>query len=376
MARSPFRTILPLATALALGCLALPHAQAQTGQQAPPKDKEEEWTELTPEAETPEPEPPPPGAEKPLPSTGSPYLPPATKPTSQPDKPAEPEPDDGGTSEGLAWMSRWQPQFAWRSISAEFDMWSTDEFTSYTWDLVARLGVEDFPAYFDIDIPWTFLDVSGAAGQLQFGNPTLGGHGGGMVADVVGIWAGLTVSIPTTFPDTGDQDGQSDEWAALAAASQVRALVQAHRFMALYVPLRLLTGVEVQIHPYIYLRAEFDPLLAIPTEDAQDQAERFGHDAFFAAMDQIYEVEALSPIGLGGGVRFQAWLQLTNNARLGARTQTAIEPYITYSPPFIGPFAAPVFARAGLLIALDEPLGMGFDDNKVATLRTQVGVRY
>jgi hypothetical protein len=56
--------------------------------------------------------------------------------------------------------------------------------------------------------------------------------------------------------------------------------------------------------------------------------------------------------------------------------QTALEPFIVYEPPFAGPFELPLRARIGLLIALDDALGFGFDTNKVMTLRTSFGVRF
>ncbi|MBW2457758.1 MAG: hypothetical protein JRI68_24855 [Deltaproteobacteria bacterium] len=392
-----FRLLVPVAVAAASSLSwGLPSAWAQgdtkaEGGKDDKGDKDEDWTELQVEEDDPEteaapppPPPPPPGG------GGSQYRNEPTAPPPDPvAKPTSPRPDDEDGGASRTFMRYWEPQFAWRSIAAEFDVWSTEDFNCFTWDIVARLGVEDFPAYFDIDIPWTYLSVDGGdddMDQLQFGNPTFGGHGGGKVGGVVGIWGGATVSIPTTFVDENDDDGQGDEFTALALASRARALVDAHRFFALYVPLRFMVGVEVQIHPYVYARAEFAPAFYIPTGDAQDLADALHYDAFFSVMDQIYEVEALSPIGLGGGVRFQLWWDMNENmsdlAYGGDRAQTALEPYITYSPPFRGPYEVPVFARVGLLFALDDPVGFGFDDRgrgdhwKVATLRTQVGARY
>ncbi len=394
-----FHVLVPIAIA-ALSSLSwdVPRAWAQGdpktgGDQDDKGGKDEEWTELQVEEDEPEPATaptaaPPPGA------GGSQYRP---EPIEPPPDPASPphtprpndEEDDEGGSESRTFMRYWEPQFAWRSVRAEFDVWSTEDFNCYTWDVVARLGVEDFPAYLDIDLPWTFLAWDGGSDQLQFGNPTFGGHGGGKLGDHVGLWGGMTVSVPTTFIDENDDEGQADEFLALSLASRARALVDAHRFTALFVPLRFQLGVEVQIHPFVYARAELAPAIYIPTEDVDQLTGGYAYAAFYSTMDQIYEVEALSPIGLGGGVRFQVWTELGADVGVDSGrdlAQMALEPYIAYSPPFRGPFEMPLFARLGLLFALDNPLGFGFDEQdgpqdgsanwKVATVRALVGGRY
>jgi hypothetical protein len=51
--------------------------------------------------------------------------------------------------------------------------------------------------------------------------------------------------------------------------------------------------------------------------------------------------------------------------------QTAIEPFFSYEPTAPG-----VFVRAGFLVALDERLGFGFDEGKVATFKLAVGGKW
>ena len=62
--------------------------------------------------------------------------------------------------------------------------------------------------------------------------------------------------------------------------------------------------------------------------------------------------------------------------RLLSHGSPALEPFIVYEPPFEGPYELPLRARVGMLIALDEALGFGFDTNKVLTARMALGVRF
>ena len=346
-----------------VGCtlLAAPAvAQPAAGDDAKKDDKGgEQWTSLSDSPDDPEPPPPPP-PEEPVQRSANPY-----RASEEPPPPAiEAGQGDHGEdlSETTAWMKDWLPHFASSHAELDFEVWSTSRSTSLTWDAIFQVAVGDKEGVgaFDIDIPWAY---STGVGQAMIGNPTLGGHGGGVVAGIVGIWGGGSIGIPTTT-----QDSSLESLAVNGEAAYVRALVNGHRFALAAVPVRAAFGVEVQIHPFVYFRTEFAPIFflsTIPNADVQ------------VTMDQVNELEALSPIGLGGGVRFQEEFFFTEPlATAMDNAALALEPYIAYQPPQGGPYGAPVFARVGLLFALNKPLGFGFDRGKVASLRTAVGVHF
>jgi hypothetical protein len=271
-------------------------------------------------------------------------------------------------------MKPWTPRSQIRHISIEYDVLSTSADTAMSWDLVIQAVFGDGDGYGGIffDLPWTYLF---SAETASIANPTFGGHGGGKVHDQVALYGGLLVSIPTLTADSSPERA-----AAAFAGGPMRALIDTQRFVAFNVPIRLRLGAEFQLHPLVYLRTEIDPTLMVPTE---------GQDVEFV-MDHVTDFEVLSPIGLGGGLRFQEAFAFTSatDSALGAAlqalafvlpddaVQTALEPFIVYEPPFAGPFELPLRARIGLLIALDDALGFGFDTNKVMTLRTSFGVRF
>jgi hypothetical protein len=83
-------------------------------------------------------------------------------------------------------------------------------------------------------------------------------------------------------------------------------------------------------------------------------------------VEQGNEIEARTEGGFGGGLRLQAAFPLTNNDLV----QTAVEPFVAYEP------TSGLYARAGFLIALDEQLGFGLDQGKLATVRLAVGGKF
>jgi hypothetical protein len=256
-------------------------------------------------------------------------------------------------------MVPWVPHSGISHASIEYEVWSTSAFAVHTWDAVLQLSFGDPDGYGAVhfDLPWDYVSALELA---AIANPVVGGQGGAKVHDQIALWGGLKIAIPTV---TSNSD--PDRVAAVGAGTYVRAAVESHRFAVFYVPLRFGLGAEFQIHPLVYLRIEADPMVLIPTE---------GQDAELV-MDQINEIEALSPIGLGGGLRFQEAFAFTSD---GDKAQLALEPYIAYEPPFEGPYSIPLRARVGLLFALDDPLGFGFDSGplKVASVRTSIGGRF
>jgi hypothetical protein len=83
------------------------------------------------------------------------------------------------------------------------------------------------------------------------------------------------------------------------------------------------------------------------------------------------EFELLANMGVGGGVRLQGVFFPTEEGSSADRAQLAFEPYFAYEPEPRG-----FFARVGLLVAADPPLGFGFDRGRVATLRATLGGKW
>lgn len=271
----------------------------------------------------------------------------------------EPDESDRGSEygESVAWMVPWVPHSGISHASAEYEVFSTAQGAMHTWDVVLQLSFGEPDGYgaLHLDLPWGYLSTIDTA---SIANPVVGGQGGAKVHDQIALWGGFKISFPTV---TANSD--PDRAVVVATGSIVRAGAELHRFALFSVPLRFSVGAEFQIHPLVYLRIEADPMVLIPTE---------GQGAA-VLMDQINEIEALSPIGLGGGVRFQGVYVFTGS---GDIAQLALEPYIAYEPPFEGPFSVPLRARVGLMFALDEPLGFGFDPGRLMTVRTAIGGRF
>ena len=250
-----------------------------------------------------------------------------------------------------------------------------DDPTIMSWDAVARVAFgEESTFALDLGLPWAWAD----GGDAIIGNPVIGLLGGGKLADPVGMYGGFWIGIPTKpgIPDISDQDAQRRAGQALITAL-LRGGIQSHRFVPIFVPLRFGIGAEFQLHPLVYLRTELAPQINVGLEGVNSTL----------TIDHITDVEVLSPIGLGGGLRLQEYftpldLPLYSIFSFGTtsvdRAQVALEPYIAYEPPRQGDYAVPIYARVGLLMALDEPLGFGFASNgfKVATLRTSIGATF
>ncbi len=337
-------------------CLASTPAQSQVELPQPQPPDDREWKELSETEDPPEAEEEEEDASRPSAGAANPY-----RQSNQPTPIDEPEPDDGDRgsdySESVAWMVQWVPRSGISHASLEYELFSTEVGAMHTWDAVLQLAFGEPDAYgaLHVDLPWGYLSTNDTA---SIANPVLGGQGGAKLHDQIALWGGFKIAFPTVTASSDPDRAQ-----VVAAGAVVRALAEAHRWALFAVPLRLNLGAEFQIHPLVYFRLEADPMVLVPTE---------GQDAE-VVMDQINELEALSPIGLGGGARFQGVYLFTSP---GDKAQLALEPYIAYEPPFEGPFSLPLRARIGLLFALDAPLGLGFDPGKLMTLRTSIGARF
>ncbi|WP_437967816.1 hypothetical protein WMF04_00315 [Sorangium sp. So ce260] len=195
------------------------------------------------------------------------------------------------------------------------------------------------------------VDESSSAGSFLFGNPTIGAHYARALSRKVAVFGGGALSIPVLT------DPNADARATLQATAPARAYVDLHRLIPEHFPLRARGGVEAEVATRLVYRADTAVMLALPT----------GGGDVDLVLEQGNELELRGEGALGGGLRLQAALTLARDDM----AQLALEPFVSYTPEKPG-----FYGRAGLLVALDAPLGFGLAEDKVATLRLAVGHRF
>ncbi|WP_437562254.1 hypothetical protein [Sorangium sp. So ce542] len=197
-------------------------------------------------------------------------------------------------------------------------------------------------------------DAATVAPELEgffFGNPSIGLHYVTSVFPTLMVIGGLSASIPVT------QDPSDDTAAAAAAALAVRGYFDAQRTLLEHVPLRARGGVELRPIEAFYVRSDLVAMFAIPTDDGETEV----------FIEHATEAELRSLGGFGVGARLQAAFPLTRTDKVAL----AAEPFVGVEPPTSG-----LYFRAGLLVALDEPLGFGLEQGKLATVRVALGGKF
>jgi hypothetical protein len=265
--------------------------------------------------------------------------------------------------------AQWRSKFQGNRLGGEFDWWGTERSDSLTWGLIGQIELVE-TLHLDFDFPFTYgafeidlgpLGDSITEDAFALGNPTVGVHYADTLIPTVALLAGGTISVSPNL------DPALDTRLATYLGAASRAAFDQHRLTAEYLFIRPRVGVEVRFASVFYYRGDLCPVVWIPIGENADDAE--------LVIDQGNEIEARADMGLGGGLRFQQALFPTTDDN-GIfdddvdRAQTALEPYFVYEPD------KGFFARLGLLVALDEPLGFGFDDGNVATLRVQLGGKW
>ena len=267
--------------------------------------------------------------------------------------------------------AQWKSKFQGNRLAGEFDWWSTEISDSLTWGFVGQIELVE-TLHLDFELPFTYgafdfgFEPDGDSFEedaFALGNPTVGVHYADTLTRNVALLAGGTISVsPNLDPDF-------DTSLATYLGSASRAFFDQHRLTARYLFIRPRVGVEVRFASIFYYRGDFCPVVWIPVGEDVDDPE--------LVIDQGNELEVRADIGLGGGLRFQQVLAPTADDSGSIfddddvdRAQTAVEPYFVYEPE------RGFTARLGVLVALDEPLGFGFDDGNVATLRVQLGGKW
>jgi hypothetical protein len=216
----------------------------------------------------------------------------------------------------------------------------------------------------DVHLPLSFatdtsLGFRSEKAGLGLGNPT------------VGVTYVTTESHTTwhfggriSAPLAGASDSQPWQVANILGAYSM-TLWDLHYWAYKYVPIGARIGVEYQAKPNFFMRASVDPTLYIPIDDANSSV--VGTRKTLLAYQLRAELEGRGESGWGGGLGFQVVHLVSESSSDNA--QGAFEPFVSYD-------SATTFARLGALVALDPPLGFGFDKGKVASLRLNVGSHF
>lgn len=245
------------------------------------------------------------------------------------------------------------------------DLWPAQDFFVTSIAFVGQVEVVDH-VMLDFGLPFAFGSYDTgprtSEGSATLGNPWVGAHYGANVTRGVALWGGGTITFPTIIRP-GLIRGII---AGLAAAD--RAGFDVDRFAIEDLTIRPRGGIEVRAADIFYYRGFLGLPLYIPT------SRRAGDTQFLIEQGNDFELRAL--MGLGGGIRLQFVAIATDTFVYGRnprdRFQAAIEPYFVYEPVDRSGF----FVRAGALIALDEPLGPGFDQDKLATFTASLGGKF
>lgn len=267
--------------------------------------------------------------------------------------------------------SEWVPNAMGNRVTGETNWWPGDVRHIVAMGLAAQLRLTP-EVFMDLDFPWAVFapdreDLQFASTTFAFGNPSIGIHWAGRLNEDLMIHAGGTLTVATLFRDredfsakVGDGNGDLDGFGTRLEGARVRALADVHRFLPDYIFLRGRAGVELRVFPWLYYRAEITPMLGIAI--VTDSADFF--------MDIHNEIEARGASGLGGGLHLQAVFDTTDDISWKDAAQLALEPYFVFDR------GRGTYARVGILVALDEPLGFGLDAGRVASICITLGGRW
>ena len=314
----------------------------------------------------PPPPPPPPGQGPPPPTPVAPTQeppPPAAKPAAH----AAPRTSDTGSADVVSGDLP-KPMIAGSAIGVEAYWWSAKRIESGL-PFIPYVKIELTPSLvLDLHFPVSFVINARVRGESKavagLGNPTVGITY--FTTDNRLTWFfGGRLSLPVA--------GASEEatWVTSNLIGAVSmALYDLHYWAYKYVPFGLRGGLEYVTSPKGngIVRAEIAPTFMVPINN--DDA------AFVNARrkSQLYyqmrlEAEYRSQSGWGAGMGLQIVHILSEGQAFGKddNAQGAIEPFGSYT-------SSSMFARLGVLIAVDPPFGLGFDSGaKVAALRLNLG---
>jgi hypothetical protein len=259
---------------------------------------------------------------------------------------------------GLAAAARsgFEPQAQESRIGVELDWLNTESSLGYhtniaTWDLTVQIGVTD-KVFIDADIPWAYVDPAPFPDRGYFGNPWVGVHYARSTSENMSFYAGGALGLPVN----SSQD--SVGYSALTLVNTARAYEGRARFAPRAMPVLGRFGIELDYAP-LFMRFDVAPTLFLPLR---------GGPSTQLTVDHAFEIGGRGRSGFLGGARLQGNLILTD---VPDHLQFAIEPFFGYEANGPG-----LFFRVGLLVALDDDLGFGFDAGKIRTFRFAIGGKF
>ncbi|WP_437734684.1 hypothetical protein [Sorangium sp. So ce1335] len=221
--------------------------------------------------------------------------------------------------------------------------------------------------HLDAEMPFAYGDVVGPQSTDLFGrqfesdarysrfflgNPTFGLHYAGNLLPNLALFGGMGMTIPLH-----PHPGRRLEVASVANFP-ARAYFDAQRVLLGHWAFRARVGTEIHFGKMLFLTHDVAAQFFVPTRDG---------DMTKSVIEQGNEI-AFRPFGsFGIGMRLQAAFPLSSSNS----AQLAAEPFIDWEPLVKGSFT-----RVGALVALDDDLGFGLDQGKVATIRVALGSKW
>lgn len=262
---------------------------------------------------------------------------------------------------GIAEAQDWQPKKQGHRLSSQLEVWPTEAGTTVTGEFVGQIAVLD-ELMIDFSLPSAYGSYEVGpfnADHFVFGNPSFGAHWGDKVMDALALWAGGKITAPVII------DPDAEVFTVALNAARNRAFFDLDRFFPETLTVRPQFGLEAHFAEYFYFRTDFGVPLYFPAGDTFDETQ--------VTIEHGNEFEGRSEVGIGGGARLQLFYLATDEGLANDdRFQAAIEPYFVFEPHGEDGF----FARVGAFIALDEPLGFGFDRDNLATIRITLGGKW
>jgi hypothetical protein len=219
-----------------------------------------------------------------------------------------------------------------------------------TADVTAQIGVTKH-LFLDADIPTGVLAANDNTTQSMFGNPFLGAHYAGRFNRRTGGYVGASFGIPVA---RASRSGETDQLGGEITVT--RAFHDPGHFFPYVFPVAIRGGLELDLAPVI-VQMEVSPGMFLGQPDRR----------LSGYVDTSASAALRAGFGLEGGLRVQTTFIIAEG---DDHAQTALEPFVGYATPErLG-----LYARYGLLVPIDEPLGFG--GNNFVTHRFSIGVKF
>lgn len=218
-----------------------------------------------------------------------------------------------------------------------------------TADLTAQIGVTKH-VFIDADIPTAVLATTDIT-ESMFGNPFLGAHYAGRFDRRTSGYVGASFGLPLARASKSRDTGQLG-----AEVSVTRAFHDPGHFIPYALPVAVRGGLELDLAPVI-VQMEVSPGMVF----GQPLGRAVGY------VDTSGSAAIRARFGLEGGLRVQTTFLIDDGHD---HAQTALEPFVGYATPErVG-----LYARYGLLVPIDEPLGFG--GSNYVTHRLSLGAKF